>query len=198
MGLNFEYLEGQTPIDEEEKLGLKVPIVSVKRELDEFEQKNIEDAMLWSLSNRWEARTVFSTEFLKKVHKQMFKQVWSWAGQYRMTNKNIGVEYWKVASEAKQLIDDAHHWYEYNVYDRLELAIRFKHRLVSIHCFPNGNGRHSRLMADIVMSHVYSQPVYTWGSRLSLPASEVRSKYISALKQADQGEFTPLIEFAGS
>ncbi|MDA0686381.1 MAG: mobile mystery protein B [Bacteroidetes bacterium] len=198
MGLNFEYLEGQTPIDEEEKLGLKVPIVSVKRELDEFEQKNIEDAMLWSLSNRWEARTVFSAEFLKKVHKQMFKQVWSWAGQYRMTNKNIGVEYWKVASEAKQLIDDAHHWYEYNVYVRLELAIRFKHRLVSIHCFPNGNGRHSRLMADIIMSHVYKQPVFTWGSRSSLPASEIRSTYIRALKQADRGEFGPLIEFAES
>jgi Fic-DOC domain mobile mystery protein B len=198
MGLNLEYLEGQTPIDEEEKLGLKVPIVSIKRELDEFEQKNIEDAMMWSLNNRWEARSVFSTDFLKKVHRQMFNQVWSWAGQYRMTNKNIGVEFWKVASEAKQLIDDANHWYEYNVYDQLEMAVRFKHRLVSIHCFPNGNGRHSRLMADIIMSHVYKQPVFTWGSRLSLPASEVRSKYISALKQADQGEFAPLIEFAGS
>ena len=150
MGLELEYLSGQTPIDEDEKEGLLIPTITTRGELDEFEQKNIEEAIQWSLGRNFKPETIFTENFIKQLNLRMYGEVWAWAGTFRKTNKNIGVDKWQMPSALKSLLDDALFWVENKTLPPEEIAINFKHRLVSIHCFPNGNGRHSRLMADII------------------------------------------------
>ena len=164
MGLDINYIEGQTPLDEEEKEGLLIPTIATRGELDEFEQQNIEQAIQWTLSKKFKAELVFSEVFIREVHKRMYGNVWTWAGDFRKTNKNIGVDKWQIPTDLKRLLDDAKYWHEHKSYPPDEIAIRFKHQLVSIHCFPNGNGRHSRLMADIIIEKIYNLPVFSYFS----------------------------------
>lgn len=164
MGLKLTYINGQTPLDENEIDGLLVPTIATRGELDEFEQQNIEQAIQWSLMRNFKQQEIFSENFVKDVHKKMYQNVWRWAGDFRKTNKNLGVDKWKIAIELKNLINDAIYWAENETFSPDEIAIRFKHRIVSIHCFPNGNGRHSRLMADIIIEKIYKKPVFTWGA----------------------------------
>ncbi len=196
MGLDLDYIEGQTPLDEDEKEGLLIPTITTRGELDEFEQQNIEQAVLWTLSRSFKANTVFTEDFIKALHKRMYGNVWAWAGEFRKTNKNIGVDKWQIPTELKYLLDDVKHWMENNTYSSDELSIRFKHRLVSIHCFPNGNGRHSRLIADIVIEKIFKQPVFTWGAANLVRQGDTRTAYLSAIKAADAGNIQPLINFA--
>ena len=151
MGLNLIYNDGQTPLDEDEKEGLLIKSISTKGELNEFEQQNIEDAIQWSLTRKFKPDQILTETFIQALHKRMYGRVWRWAGEYRKTNKNIGVDRLEIPINLRSLIDDAKFWLEHNVYKPDEFAIRFKHRLVSIHCFPNGNGRHSRMIADIII-----------------------------------------------
>lgn len=196
MGLGFDYLHGQTPLDPDEMDGLLIPIIATQGELDEFEQQNIEKAIQWSMSRSFKADLVFSEEFIQRVHSKMFGDVWSWAGKFRKTNKNMGVDWWKIPHELKILIDDAVYWYKHDIYPPDEMAIRFKHRLVSIHCFPNGNGRHSRLMADIIIEKIFKKQIFTWGGQNLTKKGEARIVYLQALKAADLGAYSPLLEFA--
>ncbi|QQS30274.1 MAG: mobile mystery protein B [Sphingobacteriales bacterium] len=198
MGLDLEYIYGQTPLDEDEKEGLLIPTIATRGELDEFEQQNIEQAVLWSLNRSFKAENVFTEEFLEAVHKRMFGNLWAWAGEFRKTNKNIGVDKWQIPAALWTLLDDVKFWYANGIYSPDEITIRFKHRLVSIHCFPNGNGRHSRLMADIVIEKIYKQPHYTWGAGNLVKQGDQRSNYLSAIKAADSGDIKPLINFARS
>jgi Fic-DOC domain mobile mystery protein B len=198
MGLILDYLDGQTPLDDDEKDGLLIPTIATKGELDEFEQQNIEQAILWSLNRSFKPEVVFTEEFIKNLHKRMYGNVWAWAGEFRKSNKNIGVDKWQIATELKVLLDDVKYWHENNAFSPDECTIRFKHKLVSIHCFANGNGRHSRLMADIIIEKIFKQPVYTWGASNIVKQGEQRSNYINALKAADAGEIFPLIRFAKS
>lgn len=196
MGLNLDYIEGQTPLDEEEKEGLLIPTIATRGELDEFEQQNIEQAVLWSLSRNFKVEAIFTENFIKAVHQRMYGDVWAWAGEFRKTNKNIGVDKWQIPTELRHLLDDVRYWYANNTYDPNELTIRFKHRLVSVHCFANGNGRHSRLMADIVIEKIFKQPVYTWGAANLVKKSDVRTAYLNAIRAADDGDIQPLLTFA--
>ena len=98
----------------------------------------------------------------------------------------------------KVLCDDALYWTENNTYSPEEIAIRFKHRIVSIHCFPNGNGRHSRLMADIIIEKLFNKEPFTWGTNNLSKANETRKAYLQAVKQADQNDYQPLLDFASS
>jgi Fic-DOC domain mobile mystery protein B len=198
VGLGLEFKYGQTAIDEEEKEGLKILSVQTNAELDEFEQKNIEEAIFWTIGKRITVEKLLSEQFVKSLHKRMFGDVWSWAGKFRMTEKNIGIQSWKIPSELRILIDDALFWIENESYSEEEIAIRFKHRLVSIHCFPNGNGRHSRLMADLIIEKVFQQPVFTWGRLKSRQETsfDPRKEYLAALKKADMGDYSRLIVFA--
>lgn len=198
MGLNLDYINGQTPLDEEEKEGLLIPTIATRGELDEFEQQNIEKAVLWTLNRSFKAETVFTEIFIRSLHKRMYSNVWAWAGDFRKTNKNIGVDKWQIATELKVLLDDAKFWYANNVYTPDECTIRFKHKLVSIHCFPNGNGRHSRLMADIIIEKIFKLPVFTWGATNLVQQGEQRSNYITGIKAADSRNIIPLINFAKS
>ncbi len=198
MGLDLDYLDGQTPLDEDEKDGLLIPTIATRGELDEFEQQNIEQAVAWSLGRSFKPDTVFTEPFLKALHKRMYGNVWAWAGEYRNSNKNIGVDKWQIPTELRQLLDDVKYWVANNTYTPDELTIRFKHRLVSIHCFPNGNGRHSRLMADIVIEKIFKQSIYTWGAANLVKQSDQRGAYLKAIKAADAGDIQPLINFARS
>ena len=128
----------------------------------------------------------------------MYGDVWKWAGTFRTSEKNLGIKKYLIAIELKQLLDDAIFWKENSVYNPEELAIRFKHRLVSIHCFANGNGRHSRLMADLIMEKLYSNKFFSWGSTNLVKATETRSNYIQAVRKADNNDIEPLILFAKS
>lgn len=198
MGLKLEYHDGQTPLDETEKEGLRIASVSTHAELDELEQLNLEKALAWIIQTKLKPDQILTEKFLKNVHKRMFGDVWKWAGEFRKTDKNIGTKWPQIGIELKQLLDDVNYWVENETYAADEIAIRFKHRLVSIHCFANGNGRHSRLMADIIIETIFKSELFSWShSRMSKP-DEVRKTYISALKAADNGNIEPLVTFARS
>ena len=167
MGLNLTYNDGQTPLEEDEKDGLKIKSITTRGELDEFEQQNIEDAIQWSLSRKFKPEQILTESFIQDLHKRMYGSVWNWAGEYRKTNKNIGVDKFEIPVHLRNLLDDTKYWLAQNVDEPDVLAIRFKHRLVSIHCFPNGNGRHSRMIADIIIEKLYQLPVFSWGSKTS-------------------------------
>jgi len=198
MGLDLDYQEGQTPLDEDEKDGLRIETIATREELDEFEQQNIEQAMEWTLRRTLKAQTILTEDFVRKLHKRMYGDVWQWAGEFRKTNKNIGIDKWQIPTQLKALLDDARYWIENNTYPPDEIAIRFKHRIVAIHCFPNGNGRHSRLMADIIVEKVFKRPVFTWGAANLAQGGDARAAYLAAIKIADRGDIVPLIRFARS
>jgi len=198
MGLNLDYIHGQTPLDEEEKEGLLIPTISTREELDEFEQQNIEQAILWLLGKKLRAKQIFTSNFVCDLHRQMFSEVWAWAGTFRKTDKNLGIDKWQIPTALQSLCDDAHFWVDHATYSHDEIAIRFKHRVVSIHCFPNGNGRHSRLMADVIAENIFKDPVFSWGAKNINQPGEARSAYLKALNLADQGSYSKLLEFARS
>jgi Fic-DOC domain mobile mystery protein B len=198
MGLDIDYIDGQTPLDEDEMEGLLIPSIATRAELDEFEQQNIEQAMQWTLGRSLKPGVIFTEDFIRTVHKRMYGDVWAWAGSFRKNNKNIGVDKWQIPIELKTLSDDAKYWYENNTFPPDEMALRFKHRLVSIHCFPNGNGRHSRLMADIIIDKIYGQPLFSWGTLKDTNEGDARKSYLKAVKTADQGDYSLLLAFARS
>ena len=198
MGLDLEYINGQTPLDEEEKDGLLILTIATRGELDEFEQQNIEKAVQWILGRTFKPELFFTEDFVRMLHKRMYADVWAWAGEFRKTNKNIGVDKWKIPSDLKYLLDDAKYWHENNTYTQDEIAVRFKHRIVSIHCFPNGNGRHSRLMADIIIEQIYKQSVFSWGAANLSDEGYTRKSYLKAVKTADRGDYRLLLAFARS
>jgi Fic-DOC domain mobile mystery protein B len=198
MGLEINYLDGQTPLSEEEFDGLKISSITTREELDEFEQLNIEKAIQWSFGKKIQSKDLFSEKFIKDLHKRMYGDVWLWAGSFRNSEKNLGIRSFLIPVQLKQLLDNALFWYENNILTPDEIAVRFKHELVSIHCFPNGNGRHSRLMADLIMEKLYNKSFLTWGSSNLVKATEKRKAYIEAIKMADNLDLTKLILFAKS
>jgi Fic-DOC domain mobile mystery protein B len=198
MGLSLDYIEGQTPIDEEEKEGLLIKTISTRGELDEFEQVNIQEAVEWSMRRKFSREQILSEDFILLVHEKMFGSVWEWAGKKRKTNKNIGVDKTQISVEIRKLLDDCMFWIENKTFQPDEIAIRFSHRLVRIHVFPNGNGRHSRLIADILVSDVYDRPVFTWGHSDLSKKGSVRKEYLNAIYKADYDDYDSLIQFARS
>jgi Fic-DOC domain mobile mystery protein B len=197
MGLMFGYQAGQTPLDPEQISGLKIKTIATQQQLNEFEQANINEALIWMTSKR-KIKNLLSEKFIIQVHQRMFGLVWNWAGQFRRTETNLGVDWTKIRVELRQLVADVNFWVEYQSYLPDEVAIRFKHRLVAIHCFPNGNGRHSRLMADLIIQHVFGSAKFNWGQSSLVEPSAQRSVYLKALKLADNGDYTELLKFARS
>ena len=196
MGLNIEYIKGQTPLDEDEKEGLLIKTISNRGELDEFEQANIQQAIEWTMKNKFTKDQILTEEFLLLVHKKMLSEVWEWAGNKRKSNKNIGVDKYQISTELKILLDDCKYWIENNTYNQDEIVIRFSHRLVKIHMFPNGNGRHSRLIADILISNIFNKPVFTWGKSDLSNNNASRKEYLKAIYSADKGDLQSLIRFS--
>ena len=198
MGLDLEYINGQTPLDEDEKEGLLIPTIATREELDEFEQQNIEDALQWVFNRSVKAETILTAKFICNLHKRMYGHVWAWAGKFRRTEKNLGIDKWQIPMALKNLCDDTFYWIRNETFTPDEIALRFKHRIVSIHCFPNGNGRHSRLMADVIISNVYNEPLFSWGSDDLVHKGKSRSNYLKSLRAADKGNYALLLKFARS
>lgn len=198
MGLEIDYIYGQTPITEEEQEGLIIQTISDRKELDEFEQLNIETAVEWSLQRKLPMEKILTIDFILDVHKRMFNKTWKWAGKFRTTNKNIGIDKYQIHQELKMVCDDCKYWIENVTYSNDEIAIRFKHRIVSVHPFANGNGRHSRLCADFLISHIFNEKVFSWGRFNLAKRGESRKKYLEAIYAADSGDIRPLLKFARS
>ena len=125
----------------------------------------------------------------------MFGDVWKWAGKYRQTERNIGISAARIPAEMPMMFDDIRYWVDNNTFPADEIAIRLHHRLVAIHPFPNGNGRHARLMADLLVERLGGW-AFTWGGGSLANVGELRTKYISALRKADGNAIEPLVAFA--
>ncbi len=193
----FGYQAGQTPLDPEQMRGLKIKTIATQEQLNEFEQANINEALSW-LNSKRKIKSVLATDFIIQVHHRMLGLDSNWARQFRRNETNLGVDWTKISVELKQLVDDANFWVTYKTYLPEEIAIRFKHRVVSIHCFPNGNGRHSRIMADLICIHVFGLKKFSWGQSSLVEPSAQRTVYLKALKLADEGDFSELIKFSRS
>ncbi|NVJ47823.1 MAG: mobile mystery protein B [Cytophagia bacterium] len=196
MGLELEYIDGQTPLEDEEKEGLKLKTISTHGELDEHEQLNIEKAVEWLMGKKLKPTQILSEKFIVNLHKRMFKDMWRWAGEFRKTEKNIGIPWISIPIELRQLTDDTQFWIDNHTYSPEEIAIRFKHRLVRIHCFANGNGRHSRMMADLILESIFGKEPFSWNASKNLSEEQLRKQYIKAVKEADDGNIAPLLKFA--
>ena len=192
----IEYPEGATPLDPDELQGLKFPHVTTRGELDHLEQANIQNGLRWLSRNK--STDILNDQFARKLHLYLFGEVWSWAGLFRQTEKNIGVDPLQISVRLRQLLDDVQYWVENGTYTPIEAAIRFHHRLVYIHPFPNGNGRHARVYADALLEKVCRTERIDWSGGYDLQQmNERRHQYIHALRAADGGDYGPLYDFAG-
>lgn len=183
-----------TALTPEERDGLIPTHIALRRELNELEQQNILAANAWVFGQR---RNPVAEPFGRNLHRRMFGQVWRWAGQYRTSDKNIGVPHWEVPIRLREALDNTRYWVDHQTFPPDEIAVRFHRAIVWVHPFPNGNGRWSRLMADILVMAL-GQPRFTWGSSALRDADQVRRDYIAALRLADQHDFTALLAFARS
>jgi Fic-DOC domain mobile mystery protein B len=197
MELNLNYIVGQTPLDEDEKDGL-IPPIDSRVMLNELEQDNINRAIVWARNISPSLKDILSENFLQRVHARMFGNIWNWAGTYRKTNKNIGVDKYEISSALKNVFDDCLFWIENNTFNADEIAVRFKHRIVLVHPFANGNGRHSRLMGDILIQKHFKGQNFSWGNMSFVEEGEARKAYLAAIRKADQGDYKHLILFARS
>jgi Fic-DOC domain mobile mystery protein B len=196
---NQNQTSGNTPLDADEFMQL-IPSLATKEELNEWERKNILEATKWGFNSRVLKRAdPFVEPYLRELHRRMFDQTWRWAGKYRRSNKNLGVPFHQIMNHLAALLGDAQYWMEHRTFDLDEIAIRFHHRLVWIHPFPNGNGRHARLLADVIVKK-YGREEFTWGVRELVEAGPARAGYLLCLKAADANndDIQGLLKFARS
>ena len=186
--------DGRTELTEEEREGLIPSYITLRSELNEAEQANILEAEEWAFARK---RDLLQEGFLNNLHKRMYGNVWRWAGRYRTSGKNIGIDAYRIPTELRQLLDDCRYWIENGTYEPDEIAVRFHHRIVSIHCYPNGNGRHARLAADLLLKSM-GQERFSWGGKNLVDVGETRERYIGALQAADEHNIAPLLEFVRS
>ena len=194
--VDFDYPQGATPLDPNEIEGLIPTHITTRSELDRWEQDNMNEALAW-LEQR-KPKDILNESFMKLLHKRMFGNVWKWAGDLRKTEKNLGVPFYRISIEVKKLCDDVEYWIQNKTFTEDEIAARFHHRLVFIHLFPNGNGRHARLIADILLENVLAKPPFTWGSENLAAFGLDRKKYIDSLVAADRGDYGLLLNFVRS
>jgi Fic-DOC domain mobile mystery protein B len=186
---------GATPLGPSEVAGLRPAWVTTRAELDEAEQANILAGQVWA--SRTRRRDLLTDSFVRALHKAMFGEVWRWAGTYRTRETNIGVLPYRIPEALKECLETARFWLETRPFPEDEIAVLVHHRLVQIHPFPNGNGRHTRLMADLVAEQLGRQP-FTWGRISLVEAGPTRATYIAALRAADDHDVRPLLAFARS
>lgn len=199
MSIDFKYPPGATPLDPNEIAGLIPTYVTTQGELDRHEQASILEAQAWATNRKH--KNLLTDTFARNLHKRMFKPVWRWAGEYRKSDKSIGIHWPQIAVEMKKLMDDSEYWVKNQTYEMDELAAHVHYRLVHVHPFPNGNGRWARLMTDTLLIQ-HKQAPFSWGSATSGDEigrqSAVRERYIQALQAADQKNFKPLMAFVRS
>ena len=200
---------GQTPLDEDDARGLRLTYVSTRGELDAAEQANIVRGRAWALQRHLSVAQILDDGFLRRLHREMFGEVWTWAGTYRRSNKNIGIDWPQIAEALRNLCGDANMWFSAAAHHRVAAgddadassSVGVHHRLVVIHPFVNGNGRHARLVADL-LAHACDVESFSWGGATgAMPTAEgdpVRTAYLEALRAADRGDLEQLVRFARS
>lgn len=193
--MEFHYAPGATPLDPDEAAGLIPGHITTQKELNEWEQTNILEGLQWV--QRQKKREILDEAFLREMHRKMFGQTWKWAGNFRQSDKNIGADWRQIPVQLRQLLGDVRAQIEYGSYPVDEIALRFHHRLVWIHPFANGNGRHSRLAADLLIQRLGAK-AFTWGGQSLVEASEKRQRYLAALRAADGRDYQALLAFARS
>ena len=191
--MEFKYPEGATPIDPDEAKGLILTHITKQGELNRWEQDNILEAKAWL--DKTKPTDILNEKFIKTLHQRMFKNVWKWAGRYRQSDKNIGGSWYLVPMSLKNLCDDTTVWIELGEEPPDLIATRFHHRLVSIHPFTNGNGRHGRELTNLLLKNVLKHPEFTWGRGNLSEAGSIRKQYIESLHAADAGDYEPLLKF---
>lgn len=196
---NLNRAPGNTPLTPDE-LAQLIPSLGTKEELNQFERLNILSAREWAMGTRVMKREdPLSEPYLRELHKKMFDATWKWAGKYRTTEKiNLGVPVHEIRERIPALLADTLYWIANKTFDLDEIAVRFHHGLVSIHPFPNGNGRHARLVADVIVVKNGREP-FTWGPE-ELDDEPDRDEYIRLLKLADANhdDMSGLVNFARS
>lgn len=197
MAIPLIYGQGATPLDPDEAEELIPGHISTQGELNSWEQHNIVAGRRWAFGKNRTVTDLMDERFVRELHKRMFDSTWKWAGTFRKTDKNIGQEWTQISMVLRQLLDNTHWQIEHHITPLHEVAVRFHHALVLIHPFPNGNGRHSRLMADLLQRSL-GLPDLTWGADLALAKGDVRTAYLSTLRSADCGDFGPLFRLTGS
>ncbi len=183
--------DGATPLDPDQLGGLKFKHIEIRGQLDQMEQVNIQDGLMWL--DKQKKADILTLQFCLELHKRLFGKVWDWAGEFRQTEKNIGINPMYVSVELQKLLDDVQAWIEFKTFTPKESALRFHHRLVQIHVFANGNGRHARIMADAILKFIYQSPQMNWSGQNLQQASNQRKNYIKALRKADVHDFEPLL-----
>ena len=193
--MNFDYPPGATPLDPDEAAGLLPSHIANHGQLNEWEMVNILDGERWAFGRRH--KDLLTSEFVCRLHKRMFDNTWRWAGKFRTTEKNIGIDPLRIPVALRDLCADVAAQLEHDSYPLDEIAARFSHRLVSIHPFANGNGRLSRSIADLLLVQ-YGAPRFTWGASDLVAEGEIRQRYIAALRAADARDYAPLLAFVRS
>lgn len=194
----FQEPEDGTALEPEEREGLLQSWITYRRDLNEAEEENIVSGAAWARSRRGRnPLDLLSADFAVMLHQHMFGEVWDWAGTYRRTGRNIGIDAYHICAEIVTMFDYVRYWVENGTYPPDEIAVRLHHRLVSIHPFPNGNGRHARLIADLLVERLGGKP-FSWGGGSLASIGELRSRYIAALRAADGHDVGPLLAFARS
>lgn len=192
--MKFYYPKGATPIDADELAALIPQYITTQHELNVVEGKNILKAEKWAIKKK----EILSDIFVKKLHEHMFNETWKWAGEFRKSEKNIGVTWEKIPVAVKELCENVKYQLKYDVYSKDEIVVRFHHKLTYIHPFPNGNGRHARIMADLLIMSI-GEKRFSWGPEQEIAKDGTRRKYyIEALQMADQGDVSQLLKFARS
>jgi len=194
VAVKIDYPLGATPLDADELACLIPSHITTQGELNEWEQLNIEQGEAWARRQRKE---ILDEGFVRQLHYRMLGETWSWAGGFRTSDKNIGVEWPQIGVKLRDLLNDVRYQIEHVVYPQDEIAARFHHRLVAIHPFSNGNGRHARMMADLLVQRL-GQPRFSWGSKSWVGTSVLRANYIEALRAADNGDIKLLMDFVRS
>jgi Fic-DOC domain mobile mystery protein B len=189
----FDADDAATPLTPDEKQGLIPTHVTLRSELNELEQRGVSAGEQWAFDRR--RRKILDQPFLRNLHRHMFENVWRWAGEYRRTERNIGIDAKNIEVELKKLLDDADYWIEHKTYPPDEIALRLHHRLTWIHPFPNGNGRHARLAADLLITSLGGKR-FSWGQTNLVSIGDARKRYIEALRSADMHNIESLLIFA--
>lgn len=195
MAIKFDYAPGATPLDPDEAAGLIPAHITTQGQLNVWEAANILDGEQWAFSRKHDE--ILSHHFICLLHKKLFGDTWKWAGEFRKTEKTIGIDPGQIAPELKKLCDDVAYQIANKSYPVDEMAARLHHRLTWIHPFPNGNGRFSRTMADLFLVQNGTQR-FSWGEGNLIAAGEVRHRYIKALHAADAKDYRLLLDFIRS
>jgi Fic-DOC domain mobile mystery protein B len=193
MVMAFGYAPGATPLDPDEAAGLLPRHISTQAELNAWEEANIVNADGWAI--RQTKRELLDEGFVRSLHRKMFDKTWRWAGSFRSSNINIGVEWSQISTRLHDLLENTSYQVVHEVFPADELAVRFHHQLVLVHAFPNGNGRHSRLMADALVTRLGATR-FTWGQASLTASGGARDQYLTALRAADKGKPDLLMQFA--